>query len=50
MKLSFENKESFMEAAETLRFNNDSDRNIFQWMGSSRSMSPQDFEWNEDIL
>ena len=46
MKLSFDDKESFTEVVESLRFNNDP--NTLQRMGSS-SMQPQDFEWNEDI-
>ena len=52
MNLSFHDKESFMEAAGSLRFNNPpSDPNSLQRMGSSDRMpvSAQDFEWNEDF-
>ena len=50
MKLSFDDKESFMEAAGSLRFNNPpSDPNTLQRMGSSDSMPAQGSEWNEDI-
>jgi hypothetical protein len=47
MRFSFDDKESFMEAAGSLRFNNPpSDLNTHQQVGSS-SMPPE--ERNEDI-
>ena len=50
MRLSFDDEESFKEAAESLRFNNPpSDPNTTpQQMGSSGRMSLQDSERNED--
>jgi hypothetical protein len=51
MRLSFDDEESFKEAAESLRFNNPfSDPNARQKTGSSSSMSIQDSESerNED--
>ena len=52
MKLSFDDEESFKEAAESLRFNNPpSDPNTTpQQMGSSGRMSLQDSERNEDSI
>jgi hypothetical protein len=48
MRLSFNDKESFMEAAESLHFNNPpSDPNAFQQLGRSGSVPPQ--ERSEDI-
>ena len=48
MNLSFDDKESFIEAAESLRFNiPQSDPNTHQRMGSSDSISVP-YEWNED--
>ena len=48
MKLSFDDKESFMEAVESLRFDNRSNEpNTLQRMGSSSSIPPQ--ERSEDI-
>ena len=52
MRLSFDDEESFKEAAGSLRFNNPpSDPNSleFRRTGSSSSMPPQDLERNEDI-
>ena len=47
MRLSFDDKESFKEASESLRFNNPpSDQNTQRRMGSS-SMPPQDQERGE---
>ena len=49
MNLSFDDKESFIEAAESLRFNiPQSNPNTHQRMGSSDSM-PVPYEWNEDF-
>ena len=52
MRLSFDDEESFKEAAESLRFNNPpSDPNTTpQQMGSSGRMSLQDSERNEDSI
>jgi hypothetical protein len=51
MRLSFDGVESFNEAVESLRFNNPaSDSNAGQQMGSSSSMSLQDFEGDEDNI
>ena len=50
MNLSFDDKESFIEAAGSLRFDNPpSDPNTLQGMGSSGSIPAQGSEWNEDI-
>ena len=49
MKLSFDDKESFKEAVESLRFNS-SDPNTRQQMGSSNSMPLQDSERNGDNI
>ena len=50
MKLSFDDEESFKEAAGSLRFNNPpSDPSIHQQMGNSGNMPSQDSEKNEDI-
>ena len=52
MNLSFDDKESFIEAAGSLRFNiPQSDPNTHQRMGSSDSMPvpAQGSEWNEDF-
>ena len=49
MRLSFEDKETFKEAVESLRFNNpSSDPNAQHQMGSRNSMPLEDFEKNED--
>ena len=51
MRLSFDDKETFNEALESLRFNNPaSDPNAQQQMGSSNSTSLEDSERNEDII
>ena len=51
MRLSFDDEESFKEAAESLRFNNPPiDPNTHQEMGSSGSMPLQDSERNEDNI
>ena len=51
MRLSFDDEESFKEAAESLRFNNPpSDRDTHQQMGSSGSMPLQDSERNDDNI
>ena len=48
MKLSFDDEESFKEAAGSLRFNNPpSDSDSLQQVGSSSGMPPE--EKNEDI-
>ena len=52
MRLSFEDKESFKEAAESICFKNTpSDHNTLEQMGRSNSLlSPgQEPEWSEDI-
>ena len=50
MNLSFDDKESFMEAAGSLRFNiPPSDLNTHQRMGGSDSMPAEGSEENEDI-
>jgi hypothetical protein len=49
MRLSFDDKESFMDAAGSLRFNNPpSDPNTDQQVGSS-SMPPEERNHDEDI-
>ena len=53
MRLSFEDEDSFKEAAESLRFNNPpstSDPNPHQQMGSGGNMPLQDPERNEDNI
>ena len=51
MRLSFNDKESFEEAVESLRFNNPpSVPNSLQQMGSSSSMPLEDSELNEDNM
>ena len=52
MNLSFNDEESFKEAAGSLRFNNPSsvsDTSTVQQIGSHSSWLPQDSERNEDI-
>ena len=48
MRLSFDDKGSFQEAIESLRFNNSSDPNTRQQIGSSNSMPLEDSERNAD--
>ena len=51
MRLSFDDEESFEEAAGSLRFNNpssDTSTSTPSQMGSSSSIQPQDSERNED--
>ena len=51
--LSFDDEDSFKEAIESLRFNDNlpSDPNTLQQMGRSLSSMPlQDSEWNEDDI
>ena len=51
MRLSFEDKESFKEAVESLRFNNlSSDPNAQHQMGSCNNMPLEDSEKNEDNI
>ena len=52
MRLSFDDGESFKEAAGSLRFNNPpstSDTSTLQMGSSTSSMLPQDSETNEDV-
>ena len=51
MRSSFDDEESFKEAAGSLRFNNPpSDPNTSEQIGSSGSMPLQDSEMNEDNI
>jgi hypothetical protein len=50
MRLSFDDKESFKEAVESLRFNNPpSDPNTDQQVGSTSSMPPEERNEARDI-